>query len=233
MDKKSPLDPPESSAGDTAHLAGRTLLSLIPYLGGPAVELFSALVAPPLERRRQEWMEAIATALNELHESDRINIDDLREDDQFVDVLLSASQSAIRTSQDEKLEALRNAVLNSALPNPPDESLIHIFLALVDEFTEWHLRILKLFQNPVAWAEANDHKFPSTNSLSGILEDAFPELKGQRSFYDLIWSTLASRGLVGGSGLHGMMTSAGTLEARTTAIGNQFLRFIEDPDSSA
>jgi hypothetical protein len=39
----------------------------------------------------------------------------------FVTVTMQASQGAIRNHQQAKLEALRNAVLNSALPNPPQE----------------------------------------------------------------------------------------------------------------
>ena len=40
--------PPEPTAGDTAHLITKAGLSAIPILGGPAAELFSALVVPPL-----------------------------------------------------------------------------------------------------------------------------------------------------------------------------------------
>jgi hypothetical protein len=229
MEDDKRFEPPEPSKGDAAHAVGRCLLSLIPYLGGPAVELFSALVTPPLERRREDWMRNIGEALRDLHEAEHINIDKLSEDDGFIDTLLIASQTAMRTSQEEKLESLKNAVLNTALPNHPDIALRHIFISLVDEFTEWHLRLLKLFQDPPAWAEANGYEFPVSNSLSRILESAYPELQGKRSFYDLIWNDLVTRGLTNTGSLHGMMTSHGTLERRTSGIGNQFLRFIENP----
>ena len=232
MAEDNSFDVPEPSGGDSAHAIGRGLLSLIPYLGGPAVELFSALVTPPLERRRQEWMEKVGEALRNLHATKQIDINELVKNEGFIDTLLTASQAAMRTSQEEKIESLNNAVLNTALPNPPDQALRHIFLSLVDEFTEWHLRLLKLFQDPRAWAEAHEHTFPSGNSLSGILESAYPELKGKRPFYDLIWGGLVTRGLTNTGSLQGMMTTQGTLERRASDIGNQFLSFIESPTVS-
>jgi hypothetical protein len=232
MEENKNYEPPTPSRGDTAHTVGRSLLSLIPHLGGPAVELFSALVTPPLERRRQEWMERIGAALEDLHETAQLNIDELASDEGFIDTLLTASQAAIRTSQEEKLEALQNAVLNTALPNPPDQALRQIFLSLVDEFTEWHLRMLKLFQDPRAWAEAHGHTFPPVNSLASILQSAYPELRDERAFYDLVWGGLVTRGLTNTGSLQGMMTPQGTLESRVSEMGNRFLRFIESPSSS-
>ena len=57
---------PKSAATDKAHAAAKAVLSLIPYAGGPAVELFQSIVQPPLEKRRTEWMERVAEQLEEL-----------------------------------------------------------------------------------------------------------------------------------------------------------------------
>ena len=61
---------------------------------------------------------------------------------------------ATRNHEQEKIDALRNAVLNSALPHPPDDSLQQTFLAWVDRFTVWHLHSLSLFDDPKAWFAA-------------------------------------------------------------------------------
>jgi hypothetical protein len=55
---------------------------------------------------------------------------------------MHATQAAIRNHQKEKLEALRNAVLNSAEKNALDEDIKLMFVSLIDTFTPWHLRIL-------------------------------------------------------------------------------------------
>ena len=66
---------------------------------------------------------------------------------------MQASQAAIRNHQSEKREALRNAVLNAALPNAPEESIQQLFINQVDTFTVWHIRLLDLFKEPPAWFE--------------------------------------------------------------------------------
>lgn len=145
---------------------------------------------------------------------------------------MHASNLALRNHQEEKLAALRNAIVNSALPNAPDESLQQIFLNLVDTFTVWHLALLKLFQGPEKWAEENNHKFPnlSAGGLSTIVESAFPQLRGQRAFYDIVWRDLYSSGLVTTDGLHVTMSGHGLMQKRTTEMGDKFLKFISKPE---
>jgi hypothetical protein len=63
-------------------------------------------------------------------------------------VFAQAAQAAIRTHDQEKLDALRNAVLNTALGKEPDKDRQAIFLSLLDRLQPAHLRILKTFQHP-------------------------------------------------------------------------------------
>jgi hypothetical protein len=228
MNDEKKYQSPEPDKGDVAHAVVRTALSTIPVVGGPAVELFAAIVTPPLERRRQEWMQEVGEALHKLEEDRKIKLDDLQNNPAFIDTILHASQVALRNSQEDKRQALRNAVLNAALPDPPEEAIQQIFIDLVDTCTAWHLRILKLFQAPSLWLEAHGLQLRG-NSLALVLEAALPELRGRRSFYDQIWRDLHTRGLVTIEGLHGMMTGQGLTQKRTTDMGEQFLRFIEEP----
>jgi hypothetical protein len=103
----------------------------------------------------------------------------------------------MRTSHEDKRTALRNAVLHAALPAAPDASLQLIFRALIDRFTVWHLRLLRLFQNPKAWLEENGCDYGSLymGGLSDILDLAYSGLSTRREFYDLVWADLAARGL--------------------------------------
>lgn len=219
---------PEPGKGDAAHAVVRAGLSAIPMLGGAAIELFSAIVTPPLERRRSEWMEEVGEALRKLEQERGIKLEDLQNNSAFIDTIMHASQAVLRNSQEEKRHALRNAVLNAALPNPLEEAIQQMFIDLIDSFTEWHLRFLKLFHAPSLWFETHESR-PRGLSLASVLEAAFPELRGRRSFYDQIWRDLYTRGLVTTESLHGMMTSHGLAQARTTEMGEQFLQFIEEP----
>lgn len=227
----SKVNPVVESEGDKAHRVARVALSLIPGVGGAAAELFNALITPPLEKRKAEWMTKVTEAINELYEKTQIDIEGLQNNEQFFTTLVHATHVALRNHQNEKIEALKNAILNSALPDAPDDSLQQIFLNLVDSFTVWHLAILKLFQNPEKWADDNNHQFSNlmAGGLSSILESAFPQLQGQRSFYDIVWRDLYLSGLVNTESLHGMITGRGLMEKRTTEMGDKFLKFISEP----
>jgi len=222
-------EPPKPSKEDAVHAGIRAGLSIIPV----ATELFQHFVTPPLERRRERWMDEVGKALQDLEENKGVKLEELQSNDVFIDTLLQASQIAIRNSQQEKRRALRNAILNAALPNPPEQSLQQIFLSWVDAFTIWHLRILKLFHNAERWAAENNHQFP-TVSIGGslannILESAFPELRDNRTLYDQIWRELVQRGLVNTDSLRGTMSQQGLMSKKTTDLGAQFLKFIEEP----
>jgi len=175
-------------------------------------------------------MDEVGKALRHLEENQGVKLEELQSDDVFIDTVLQASQIASRNSQEEKRRALRNAVLNAALPNPPEQSLQQMFLNFVDTFTVWHLRLLKLFSDPQQWAAEHNHEFPDLmGGLSSILESAFPELHGKRAFYDQVWRNLYQRGLVNTESLHTTMTGRGLMSKRASELGTQFLRFVEEP----
>ena len=223
---------PKKSIGDAVHAVVKSVISQIPIAGAPAAEIFALIVVPPYERRRDEWVESIGIGLKELAEKvEDLRLEELSQNETFITTATHASQAAIRNHQKEKLEALRNAVLNAALPNAPEEDLQLMFVYYVDSFTPWHLVILKFFDNPKEWGNKHDIKFPSftSGSPSTILELTLKELQGKQEFYDLFSKDLFARGLLSTGSLHISMTEAGMFASRTTALGKQFLSFITSP----
>jgi len=233
MGEPNGLQPPQRTAGDTKHAAARVVLSAIPWVGGPAVELLAAILRPPWEKRRDEWMQNIAEAVRRLLEQGRTTVEQLQANEAFIDAIQQASVIATRNHEMEKIEALRNAVVNSALPDAPEESLQKMFMAMVDDMTVWHMRILGLFQNPQSWF-ARCGKPPLEAGMVRapveVLLAAYPEMSAKRAFYDQAWRDLHSRGLVYIDSLH-ITTSPYPAAPRTTELGNQFLSFIADNTS--
>src|SRR5688572_21693304 len=133
------LQPPVPRPGDRLYALLRAALSAIPVAGGPATELLGAIVAPPLERRRQRWMVQMAEGLAMLAEEHRRVFDDLGSNEAFISAFVQASQAAIRAHQEEKLTSLRNAVLNSALGSEMEDDLHLTFIRFLDELTPSHL----------------------------------------------------------------------------------------------
>jgi len=147
-------------------------LSSIPVLGGVFAEELGLVLVTPLTRRRDAWFEDIARRLRELE--DRVadfSFEDLGNNEQFISAMIQATQSAIKTHAKEKLEALRNAVLNIALGHAPAEDLQAIFLNLVDSFTPVHLQLLRFFQhpNPVDGARFRAERWVSDQATMDLL----------------------------------------------------------------
>jgi hypothetical protein len=226
------LSTPQTTRIDTVFACLRAAISAVPGIGSPAVELMSLLFTPPIEKRRNEWMEEVADRICQLQQEEKLRVEDLPSNDAFIDTVLHATQAAVRTSSECKRTALRNAVLNSALPNAPDDTKRQMFVRLVDDCTEWHLRILDLLHDPVAWFGARNRAVPEftfTGSLERLLHEAYPEAKHQADLLDLIAKDLHLKGLLGTVGLRGMMSAKGTTERHSTELGGEFLGFIRSP----
>lgn len=223
---------PEATLEDRLHTLAKAGIGSTPLLGAAASELFTVILAPPLEKRRVEWMNDVAEHLKELEERGELNLEDLQDNETFITTVMQASQAAVRNHQSEKRDALRNAVLNAALPHAPEESIQQLFITQVDTFTVWHIRLLDLFKDPTAWFERNDVTLPDfsfSSSLEELLEAAWPELKGQYDFLNIIVEELKAKGLYSGGGLRTPMSGGGAFHKRTTAMGSSFLEFITAP----
>ena len=225
--------PHKKGKGDITYDLVKGILSVIPTLGSPASLLLDTVFTTPLDKRKQEWLEHLADDVTYMQEIIKdLTPEKLSKDQAFVTVALQASQIAIRNHQEEKIEALSGAVLNSVLPNAPEEDQQLIFLRLIDHLTPWHLRVLALANDPVEWMRGNEIHKPGwiSGSLSTLINHCFPALKGKGEFCEQIIMDLQSEGLIGqGNNLNTMMTGNGMLASRTTNTGKTFLRFITRP----
>ena len=228
-------DQPDASAGDVGHSLIRAALSAIPIVGGPAQVLFETVIRPPMDRRRDEWLTDLAADVEAMQRNGGPTLDELAEDPAFIDVVLPASRAAVATGRSEKREALRNAVLNTALKIEPDEDLQLTFVRLVDELTPSQLKVLAHQSDPQAWAEEHGiaHSQGTMRGRSKILEEAIPELAGHRVLYDQWVRDLYRAGLLQMDSLHVTMTFDGAFQPGCTELGGRFLRFIQRPQQLA
>jgi hypothetical protein len=210
---------PSISTGDIAHSLTKAGLSVIPGVGGPAAELFQYIVQPPLEKRRLEWMAQVGEKLQEL-ECKGIELEATQDNEQFISAAMYASQLALRTHKQEKLNALKNAIINIAIGQAPEEAMQHLFLSLVDTLTVLHIEILQLFQNPIPPPNM------SMGGLNAVLEYNMPDMRGRQNLYDQLWKDLYLKGLINTDGMNTTMSGSGLGQKRTTGLGDEFLIFI-------
>jgi hypothetical protein len=223
--------PPESSPADTSHAVVRAVLSSLPVVGSGLSAVFEAIFVPPLRRRTDEWAQEIGVGLRRL-EAKGFDIATLAGDPAFLDVAGQATAAVLRTSQQLKREALRCAVLNATSP-PRGLELQErtMFVALVDVFNEWHLRLLDFAKSPEAWQAAareaeREQGLGHPASHFGDFEDLVPEARGRIDFFKQMWAELNSRGLINTPDMNVVVRSGGK---RTTPLGDRFLAFISAP----
>lgn len=221
-----PMEPPKQSKGDLAHAAAKAALSAVPYIGGPVAELLQLVIQPPLERRRAEWMRAVGEKLQELEQAG-LNLEALSKNEEFVSAVMHASSMALRTHQQEKLDALRNAVLNIATGQAPEDALQHMFFRWIDSMSPLHLRMLMFFQAPTPPPNI------SMGGLGHVLEQNMPELRGKRHIYDQVWKDLHVNGLTNTDSLHVTMSGHGLGQKRTSELGDAFIAFVSEPHAVA
>jgi hypothetical protein len=94
------------------------------------------------------------------------------------------------------------------------------FFEFIDSFTEYHLKLLRLFQSPPAVPGL------SMGGLDSVIFCAYPELRNRGEICDQLWRDLYLRGLVNTERLHVTMSESGLRAKRTTSLGDSLLKFI-------
>jgi hypothetical protein len=136
---------------------------------------------------------------------------------------------ATNITRSEKLEALRDAVLNPASSPLIEEDVQRVFLNFADELTPWHLRVLKFLYNPEEWLRRSAIPVPK-NALGTALSvffTAFPELEKREAFARQLLRDLSARGLASDWESMTIITGrSGMFASHTTSLGKQFLDFV-------
>jgi hypothetical protein len=227
-------EPP--TASNTREVAERTaeaLLNLVPIAGGTLAVLFSALAGRKLQKRRDAWLRELAEVVQWLSEHG-LDPETLADNDLFVDAVVSTSRMIEHTHQEEKIQALRNAVLNSVAPDAPDADTQAIFLDLLDRFTPSHLRILTYLDDPPGWFRSHGLQPPqgimAGSRLLGV-KAGLPEMAERDGFVNLLVSELSRAGFLKVDTLSGMVSGQAIMDALTSEFGRQFLRYVTVPQA--
>ncbi|HCB9836013.1 TPA: hypothetical protein M2Q89_000721 [Escherichia coli] len=213
------LEVPETELSDHLHTTVKVALGAVPYIGGALAEVFSSVIESPFQKRKHEWMKRVVEAIHDLQESG-IQIDTLKDNEAFISAVFYASHLAMKTHQDEKLNALKNAIENVALNVEKDEVYQQVFLNYVDTLTVLHMRLLRFAKNPN----------PPSNMMMGSLESIFDkqntDLNYNREFINQAWKELYNNGLIDIESMNMHSSSGGLRESRLTDLGKRFTKFI-------
>ena len=192
-------------------------------------EFYSTFIKPPLTKRTEEWTYSVYIKLLALEEETKgITLKSLSEKPLFITTFMQALQIALRNHQEEKLEALRNAVINTARPTFPEDDIYLTFLNWIDVFTNWHILVLNYLNEREL--EIKDGSMPMRNisirPIDKVLSN-FPLLRGEREFALQLLRDLSDRGLVSLDSAPSVIRSDGNFyESYTTDLGKRFMQYI-------
>lgn len=208
---------------EVAEITAKTLVSTIPVGGTLVTCIWDSIKANSANRRMEDWKNQVEEKLCDL----RLSLDDIGNNELFASAMMKATDIAIKTAEDEKRQYLASAVKNSAMARI-DESVMMIYLDLLDKYTVWHIRILHLFRNPKAFDQVHVDGI-MMGSASIVVEQVYPEIAKEKELLDKIVKDLQNDGLMSeGSYMHADMTANGVVASRTTELGNNFLKYILD-----
>ena len=164
---------PKPDGSDLARKAMVAIASVIPF-AAPIVDM---VLPSPFGNKLIKWLMELKEDFEKLEKKvGELDAKALAEDEEFMTTMLNAARIVSYTHRKEKHEMLRNAVLNSALPEAPVDDERLVFLNLVDEFSVVHIRILFSLK-----------KFKAPQGLSLSLSDPQWRINSQlNTLYDLL-----------------------------------------------
>ncbi len=181
----------------------------------------------PYNRRLAVWRARITDVVNQLV----LKVERLLDNEVFLDAFIQSTRIAQTTHQQEKLEALRNALENSVAPDAPDADEQARFFGLVDQFSARHILLLRWAQEHPSrrGGPVHDEQLPNA---AGIWGSPLPALGGHDDLRTLLMDDLTSTNLVEApSGFPRVIDLDDEyFVGQVTPLGSRFLRFISGAD---
>lgn len=188
-----------------------------------AVELLAGLIGPALQDRRERWFLGLEPRLRKLEEG---QLRQLQKNEMFVSTFIWASELAMKTTEKEKLDALRNTVLNAALKIEPNAELQLLFLRYVGQMSSAHILALKHFDE----VSKSGPEVKWFNDARGNLAQRYPEYGQNKGFADVIIGDLFGWHLLSQPDDDTWDSPGKDLGPFNIAtLGKRFLAFIEEP----
>lgn len=231
IDPTYPISDGGLSVGRDAALGtiGAAVGLAVPLLGPPVQAFIGKFVQAPLEARRERWFGSIGEGLREVQDRlDGFHPSRLTENEEFISAVAQATRAAMATHYAEKLEALRNVVLNTAVGMTVDEVTRGAFMAHLEQFSTLHLRLMRILREPVS--------APEIEAIGGgkLMEPLVPALvralngTAEPDVLNVVIQDLMGARLVSNPVDQNLTTDPMTSRC-VTPIGLAFLRFIESP----
>jgi len=159
---KENLNPPEQTNKDFKYSLSKGIVSMIPAVGGAlSTTIFEDIINSPIEKRLHEWRLLVQKAIYGLRDKhDEYKTENLRNNPEFVSLFLELQPIAIKNHQEEKLEFLRNFLLQSVIDDSNYNSNKRL-LRIIDELPPNDVLVLyqlELFKHLIQTSRKKKYK---------------------------------------------------------------------------
>lgn len=235
-DPVAPQPPQQSSAAKWSGTLVEAGASAIPLLGGPLAVAIATVFGYAYGRRVDKWREDLTSTVQYLIDHRGVSVEDLADDDEFLDAVATATRVAATTSSEQKRQFLRNALTNIGLGHAPDADKQAVYLRYIEELTPSHMRLLEFMNDPPGYCSRHEVPWTYNGMMGGlgtIVDAALPDLAADKPFLDTLAGDLTTFGLISSPGFNTIMSATGLAAGRGTPKGTEFITFISAPDGAA
>lgn len=205
-------------------------INAIPTVGGVIGSLVDDYIPKVKEERLRKLVEDLEKDAQALGEKlSRIDQGYVHTEE-YAFLFERCFKSAMENYHEEKLKAYRAIMLNSLLPDAPNEDRKFFYLPLVDALTPLHIRVLRILSDPISFDQSTGNRVGGGGRLSttrmSILKKLLPEY-GEELLVPT-WNDLQVRGLIQSATLGTNIPDQGIrqMEGLLTELGSQFIRFV-------
>ncbi|MGB2695558.1 MAG: hypothetical protein WBD55_10265 [Dehalococcoidia bacterium] len=216
--------------GDHIHNVVTAGLNAVPFVGGSLASLIDDYIPKRKEERIRDFLEKLAEEVDGVKDRLGAETSQYVRTDEFAYLLERAFRGAVEAYQEDKIRAYRAVLVNSLLPDAPDEDSKLFFLSLVESLTPLHFRIVRILRDPQGFdAETGNRVGPgdgiSTSRLT-IMRKLMPDYAEE--LLEATWRDLNVRGVVSTDSLRAMITDKGIdqMVGLLTPLGQQFTQFV-------
>jgi hypothetical protein len=215
----------------------KIIAGMIP-MGSASYELITTLVVPLHEKKKQEFINDLATRLKRLEKQGKVDFKELAENEEFNTIITKAILLAQQNHQKEKIIALKSLVINSTLEinsGMLDYEEQNMYLRIVERIDATQFIMLKMFYKPKDYLHAIDRAdlINSTDRISTLFLNVYPDFKEKIDLLTQMWAELHRFGLVS-SEIFSNQFSINTTTLRSnviTSFGIKFLELIDNPNN--
>ena len=194
-------------------------ISAIPFAGGVINEFINLTIKTPIEKKQKEWIELLYEEITRLKKKyEEFEPENLAKNEKFVSAFVTATQIVIKTHEKEKIDYLKNAVINSVKIDVKSYEQT-IFLNYLDTFTIEHINCLK---------KLIKMGLNGPTSASGDIEDIYIGFNSSipESSMKFITLDLKNKGFID-SDYHLLSSSKiPVLQIRCSELGKNFIDFL-------